>query len=137
MLETLCILMLCAAIQGAMSAQLEYFMREGMIFQNWLPFIARNLVGWNKRAMLNYTDKELHGDRITPTPEEYMELAARFCFFYKPLGGCTVCMNTWLSFGTYWLVWLVLPELAVIPTILFFFSYTFLSGGFLKLFIND
>jgi len=144
MLDLLQTLFFCAAIQGAMSAALELFMREGMILGWYLPKLAKWLV---KRAAhrsfainahiqtiveLNKTDEP-----IKPLDELYIELAQRYCYLYKPMGGCIFCLNCWLAFGSFWLMFLILPEISIGIDIVLFFSYIFLTCGFLKIFLND
>lgn len=73
-----------AVCSTLLSLFLDFCFREGNIFEGWLDFLAD--LHLPKEAM-NIDDRE---DRFKLVD----------WFWFKPLGGCVVCMNVWISFIT-------------------------------------
>lgn len=112
------IIILCV---GSLSNFLVHSFKKGMIFDSYLPFLGNTLLKIVKvdrtqmKAICDQTDncdqclEEMNFEMVITHP-----LLSRL---YKPLGGCGICMNMWLSFfvfalsvfviNTSW--WLLLP----------------------------
>lgn len=73
-----------AAISALISMFLEFTFREGNIFSDWLDFLADLHLPVDVKEALN-NDRD---DRFNMVD----------WFWFKPLGGCVVCMNVWISF---------------------------------------
>lgn len=66
---------LCIVLSVSATYSLWEWMNDGMILHPYLLWL---------RKVANY---QLHGEN-----------KATYKWFYKPLGGCIVCMNVWVSF---------------------------------------
>lgn len=77
-----------AVISALLSLLLDFCFREGNIFSGWLEFLYEQTVPEKIREQLINKDitREDRFDHIT-------------WFWFKPLGGCVVCMNVWISFA--------------------------------------
>lgn len=54
-------------------------------------------------------------------------------FWYKPLGGCALCMNMWLALAGFWLTpaaWLAWPGGGFLPV--WYLAYAMLANYFLR-----
>lgn len=71
-----------AVIAALISLFLDFTFREGNIFAGWLDFLA---------------DLHIPADAMDLEREDRFELVE--WFWFKPLGGCVVCMNVWISFA--------------------------------------
>lgn len=97
----------CLATWSVFTALLSLFLdftfREKNIFEGWLNFWANRWLSKNKPAVIFYaeskTDDEIKvltsGEH--DTVREYKHDKVEW-FWWKPLGGCVVCMNVWISF---------------------------------------
>lgn len=83
-----------AFVNSCLSFFLDFCFSEGNIFEKWRPFIAKQLL----------KDKYSEAELEFKSRDEITDLAADKTFWYKPLGGCVFCMNTWLGFISFWLV---------------------------------
>lgn len=90
-----------AVFSAVLSLFLEFCFREGHIFEGWLNF-------WAKRHLPEDVWEDEKIDR-----EDKLELVT--WFWFKPLGGCVVCMNVWISFI---LCLLFHPELTFLSVVL-------------------
>lgn len=89
-----------ASIAAFASFFLDFAFREGNIFAFWIRFLNRNF--YDKSKALS--------------------------FLYKPLGGCVLCMNQWISIAFFvaaWILvdlsfWYLLPVSLISHLILYF-----------------
>lgn len=72
-----------AAISALFSLFLDFCFREGNIFAGWIDFLI---------------DAELP-ESVTKDLKRSEKDDLMFSWWYKPLGGCVVCMNVWISFA--------------------------------------
>lgn len=72
-----------AVISALLSMFLDFTFREGNIFEGWLDFLA---------------DLHLPEDVEQADIEREDRFKMVDWFWFKPLGGCVVCMNVWISF---------------------------------------
>lgn len=72
-----------AAISALLSLFLDFCFREGNIFAGWIDFLIDAELPESVTKDLTRDEKE---DMI-------------FAWWYKPLGGCVVCLNVWISLG--------------------------------------
>lgn len=89
-----------AWINTLFSYLLDYCFWDGSIFQSYLPWLAEmnlDIIEWNEVQMLPKEQRKA----------EYIN-RAQSKFFYKVLGGCIVCTNVWLSFGTFFVLSMIL-----------------------------
>lgn len=74
-----------AFISALLSLFLDFCFREGNIFEGWLDFLA---------------DLHLPEDVEAADIDREDRFKMVDWFWFKPLGGCVVCMNVWISFCT-------------------------------------
>lgn len=74
-----------AVISALLSMFLDFTFREGNIFEGWLDFLA-------DLHLPEDVKEALDNDR-----EERFKMVD--WFWFKPLGGCVICMNVWISFA--------------------------------------
>lgn len=86
-----------------LSLFLNFTFREGNIFQGWLDFWADWWLRKNKPYEINYTEGKTD-DEIKlltngehETVREYKHDKVDW-WWWKPIGGCVVCHNVWVSF---------------------------------------
>lgn len=75
-----------AVISALVSLFLDFCFREGNIFEGWLEFLYEHSVPGKVRQQMANKEREDRFEKIT-------------WFWFKPLGGCVVCMNVWISFA--------------------------------------
>lgn len=75
-----------AVISALLSMFLDFCFREDNIFEGWLEFLYEQSVPGKVRECLASEDREDRFKHIT-------------WFWFKPLGGCVICMNVWISFA--------------------------------------
>lgn len=68
---------LVGIVAGALTIYIDFIIQPGQIFGFWTKFL----------------------DGVVKHPKNPL------AFLYKPMGGCLYCMNTWVAFGVYSLVW--------------------------------
>lgn len=73
-----------AVISALLSLFIEFCFREGNIFGGWLDFLA---------------DMHLPEDVMNADLDREDRFEMVDWFWFKPLGGCVVCMNVWISFA--------------------------------------
>lgn len=74
-----------AVISALLSMFLDFCFREDNIFGGWLEFLySQSVPGLLRQQMQNF-DREDRFKAITD-------------WWFKPLGGCVICMNVWISF---------------------------------------
>lgn len=92
-----------AVICALISLFLDFTFRKGNIFATWLDFLADSWLEKHKPIVLRFvegkTDKDilLATDGKDESVREYKHERVDW-FWFKPLGGCVVCMNVWISF---------------------------------------
>lgn len=86
-----------------LSLFLDFCFRESNIFEGWLDFWADRWLRKNKPEILEFVKEKTDEDIKLLTLEkwdsvrEYKHDHVEW-FWWKPLGGCVVCMNVWISF---------------------------------------
>lgn len=111
-----------ALVNASIATFLDKTFDEGMIFQGYLPWLAKRTLG--KRAHV----EGLREDANIYT-SELMEKAARETFWFKPLGGCVVCFSVWLSMPVYLLcIWLFKVDFSLWAHIALWFIYATISN---------
>jgi len=90
-----------AAVTGLAAAGLslliEFSIRVGNIFEGWLPFVARLLIGRFGRQAVRHQHATGWLDQAVPIGDHFVEYAAKRYSLMKPLGLCVHCMNVWVS----------------------------------------
>lgn len=85
-----------SALGGLILAYGSYFLDfcfwKGNIFGNYLPWLAKKFV---KRYEPDYY-KVIKDVKNSSLDDELIERAQKY-FWFKPLGGCVVCMHVWLA----------------------------------------
>lgn len=117
------ILLACAF--GSINALFSYFLDfcfwEGNVFGKWLPFIAKLNLKWFRPKLLE-TLKEAKKNKNPEYDNMLVELASKESLaLFKVAGGCIVCLNVWIGFGSYVLIHAFTPLgwLYAIPYLLF------------------
>jgi len=96
------------SILGLFLALFSYFLDfcfwRGNVFGFWLPFVAKSIV--KRKNPLKYAyilkqsdKKEQEGLFIDEAGESPL---------FKVLGGCSICLNIWIGFATFPLIYLLL-----------------------------
>ena len=108
---------------------LDYCFWPNSIFKNYLPWLSRKVV-----KHYNITEFEL----ISKLPKEsqeqqFIDTASNY-FIYKPLGGCAVCMNVYLAFISYFVIYALTWFLIGEPLLewYYFIPYVLTSSAFLR-----
>lgn len=119
-----------AFLNSLLSYFLQYCFRQGAVFTNWLPFVAK---------IICYRRNRWAYENIKKMPEKLQRQEAFIMesinhFWYKILGGCYICSNIWQSFFTVFVLLLILDlkEVAI-----WFIPYSLLSSFFLRKIWND
>lgn len=92
-----------ALFTSLLSLFLDKCFQEGNIFEGWLNFWAKWWLKSNNPNVLieaeKMTDEEINLKTIGKyeTVREYVFDQVKW-FWFKPLGGCVICMNVWISF---------------------------------------
>lgn len=99
-----------ALLSALHSLFLDFCFREGNIFDGWLEFWYRQSVPGKIREQLDSQKDVTREDRF-----EHINW-----FWFKPLGGCVVCMNVWISFAVcaIWIFFGALYLCEVLPIVL-------------------
>lgn len=106
LLETLLIVTILSIACGSLSMLLSFCFEKGNIFDFWLPFVARTL-SYNSSSEL---EKEIEDcNNINCINYVLTEYAYKNIPLYKPLGGCVICMNVWLTLIAFTLLTLMFP----------------------------
>lgn len=118
--------LILSALMGMTCSLFSYFLDycfwPGSIFKNYIPWLSRTLVK-------KYRPKEF--ELISKLPKENQnqefENVAPEIWFFKPLGGCAVCMNVYIAVISYALI-------CLISGIEWYYSipYIFVSSAFLR-----
>jgi hypothetical protein len=105
-------LLFFSAFTGAcISYFFEMCLKEGNIFQNYLPWLSNKLL----------CDSDIEEcNRIEDSPARRRLLiknAEEKSFWYKPLGGCAACSNIWQGFILFWAFqgYFGLPIIYIVP----------------------
>lgn len=99
---------------------LDFCFWEGNIFKNYLPWLARTIVKRHNKKMYDTIIKMPKSAQVAEFENEAVNW-----FWYKPLGGCSVCMHVWISMITWTLICIFFPIQWY-----FFFPYM-LSGSWI------
>lgn len=118
--------LILSALMGMICSLFSYFLDycfwEGSIFGFYLPWLAKKLVKNrlpNEYELISKLPKESQ-------PQEF-ENAAHQIWFFKPLGGCAVCMNVYIAVISYTMISLVSGL-----EWYYSFTYIFVSSAFLR-----
>lgn len=99
---------------------LDFCFWEGNIFKNYLPWLAKKIVKRNNKKQY-----EIIIQMPLKSQVQEFENEALNWFWYKPLGGCAVCMHVWISMITWAIILIFFPIQWY-----FFFPYM-LSGSWI------
>jgi len=121
----------CIAIGATITACATYFlevcMRKGMIFEKYYDW----LVMYHAKFHEDYENAIFNNDL------DRIEELAEKSFWFKPMGGCSTCMNVWICFFTFPMTMFYFDVVFSWWSILLFFSYVFISNSFLRKFLNE
>lgn len=90
-----------------LSVFLNFCMGEKNIFEGWLNFWAKWWLVKNNPDLLNEAKQKTDETIYIQTKGEY-ETVREWVFsqvkwfWFKPLGGCVICMNVWICFAFFW-----------------------------------
>ncbi len=104
---------------------LDYSFWPGSIFKFYLPWLARNV--------LYYDDVKKHSQLImiaTLHPETYNQQlidTAQDKFWFKILGGCSICFNIWIAL----ISWVIISSFTFFPWY-YAFPYILVSSRYLR-----
>ena len=102
MLDNLIWIVLTSVCVASFSHFLTHCFKPGMIFDFYLPFIAKMLLKVSKEEHeLMAKLCENHQDPKDCYERMFMEMLMSIpskALLYKPLGGCGLCMSTWIFF---------------------------------------
>jgi hypothetical protein len=117
-----CLGYLCALLNYL----IDYCFWQGSIFKNWLPWLAKVLVKFFK-------PKEYKDILLLEASAQANNLIAEAegIFFYKVLGGCSVCTNVWLCFIT----WAIIFPLTFFEWY-YLFPYLLVSSFYIRKFVG-
>lgn len=97
-------ILIWSVFTALLSLLLDFCFRAKNIFHGWLEFWAEWWLDKNKPDLVielsNKTDEqiEIETNGKYETLREYAFSKVEW-FWFKPLGGCIVCMNPWISFA--------------------------------------
>jgi hypothetical protein len=119
-------LLFFTVVNACASWFLDFCFEEGNIFGGYRTWLAKVLLG--KRAHIPNLRKG------TPAyNEELQNIAFEHSFLYKPLGGCVVCFNIWLSVPVYIMcMWLFKVDFSIISHFCLWFIYAVISNSILR-----
>lgn len=114
-----------ALLSALLSLFLDFTFRAKNIFEKWLDFWADRWLEKHKPIVLKFVEGKTDEDIVIATEgkdetvREYKHERVDW-FWFKPLGGCVVCMNVWISFVlcAIWLVFGCLAWWGVLPVVL-------------------
>lgn len=130
----LCVILIVGAFTNAsLSSFIEFNMGKGRLLYWYYKFLVKKfgMKGFlkdNGAALLE--DRKLGADNTAFILSELKKHASKE-FWFKPLGGCSICMNIWLGFATFffWNFYFDLPLFLYLP-------YLLISNAFLRLILK-
>lgn len=93
-----------SSFTALLSLFFDFCFKENNIFEGWLNFWAKWWLGKNNPDILREA-KQKTDETIYIQTEGKQETVREWVFskvewfWFKPLGGCVVCMNVWISFA--------------------------------------